>query len=216
MNRFSFSDVSSDFSVQFNILTKIRTLAALEVIILTTAWLDNLILFISSLLKSRGCRNSYLENMIKTKHPAISAYCIHMLGMNKTGCQCYGIEYTQNISSQTPLRVRIGRLLCRRCRLGWFHRISMSEQPSCGDTCQIWTWYVTGKRYFYNSDTREKFMNAGNWFGKPRYGCLTSPYFPLLDCALCSPHLGTLYQHKLVDKYRRWKNSIIGKLPANC
>ena len=43
------------------------------------------------------------------------------------------------------------------------HNWQVSPQLSCGDTCQIWMWYATGK-YFSATWNIEKLTNSRNWF----------------------------------------------------
>ena len=43
----------------------------------------------------------------------------------------------------------------------------MSPQLSCGNTCQIWTWYSIGNQCFDNGEKSGNYRNGGNCFSKP-------------------------------------------------
>ena len=61
-------------------------------------------------------------------------------------------------------------LLLRKYALGslnLFHIWQVSPQPSCSDTCLIWTWSVKGKQFIDNSKIRIKLTITDNWFSDP-------------------------------------------------
>ena len=43
----------------------------------------------------------------------------------------------------------------------------MSPQLSCGNTCQIWTWYSRGNQCFGNGGKSGNKRNGWNWFSNP-------------------------------------------------
>ena len=54
--------------------------------------------------------------------------------------------------------------------LDYFNHIHIWHVPpqlSCGDTCQIWTWYSIANVSFGNSDKLGKQRNGGDWLSNP-------------------------------------------------
>ena len=43
----------------------------------------------------------------------------------------------------------------------------MSPQLSCGNTCEIWTWYSIGNQCFDKGEKSGNSRNGGNWFSNP-------------------------------------------------
>ena len=60
----------------------------------------------------------------------------------------------------------VSKMLLSKYLLDYLHHIhiwQVSPQLSCGNTCQIWTWYTIASMYFGDAEKLGKRRNGGNW-----------------------------------------------------